>query len=479
MTAWLRIFIPVISGLGIYFLPVPNGVTELGWSYLSVFVGVIVALILEPFPPAFCSLVGVLLVVVLKIAPNKSGVELTSQEFIDWGLSGFQNSTVWLIFTAYVFSLGYQKTGLGQRLALHLISKFGKSSLGLGYAVAFADLILAPFIPSNTARSGGIIYPIVTSIPPMYNSSADHEPRKIGAYLCWNSLAITCVTSSMFLTGLAPNLLALSLVEETVHLKISWADWFIGFAPVGIVLFLLTPFLSYIFYPPTQKKSLTMPIWAKEQLKLLGAWSRREKIMGCLAILTLVLWIFGGPWISSATVGLLVLCLMVFTGVVSWQEVMMHNQAWSVLVWFATLVVLAGGLADVGVLSWLANGLIQTVVGYSATVVLVAMVTMFFLLHYFFASGTAHITALLPVFLLGVASAAPEVSILKFSMLLCFSLGLMGVITPFATGTSPIWYGSGYIETKKYWVLGAVMGAIYLLVLLLIGLPWLSFIGVN
>ena len=76
---------------------------------------------------------------------------------------------------------------------------------GLGYAIAITDLVLAPFIPSNAARSGGTIYPIVSSICPMFDSYPDKNPRKIGSYLNWVALATTCVSSSIFLTGAAPN----------------------------------------------------------------------------------------------------------------------------------------------------------------------------------------------------------------------------------------------------------------------------------
>jgi di/tricarboxylate transporter len=71
-----------------------------------------------------------------------------------WALSGFSNATVWLVFAAYMFACGYSKTGLGRRVALHLIRLMGNHTLGLGYAVTFADLALAPVTPSATARSG-------------------------------------------------------------------------------------------------------------------------------------------------------------------------------------------------------------------------------------------------------------------------------------------------------------------------------------
>ena len=111
-----------------------------------------------------------------------------------------------------MFAMGYEKTGLGRRLGLGLVEKLGKRTLGLGYAIALSDLVLAPFTPSNTARSGGTIFPIIRNIPVLYGSTPEENPRKIGSYLMWTAIATTCVTSSMFVTSLAPNLLALSIV---------------------------------------------------------------------------------------------------------------------------------------------------------------------------------------------------------------------------------------------------------------------------
>jgi L-tartrate/succinate antiporter len=54
-----------------------------------------------------------------------------------------------------------------------------------------------------------------------------------------------------------------------------------------------------------------------------------------------------------------------------------------------------------------------------------------------------------------------------FSILLAGSLGVMGIITPYATGPSPIWYGAGYISQARWWALGAIFGALYLVFILI------------
>lgn len=165
---------------------------------------------------------------------------------------------------------------------------------------------------------------------------------------------------------------------------------------------------------------------------------------------------------------LITLSLMILSGVISWDDLLGHKQAWNVLFWFATLVTLADGLAKVGFLKWFANTAAASMVGYSPTTVIMLLVVLFFVVHYLFASLTAHVTALLPVFLT-TAAAIPGVNML----LLCLSLGLMGIITPYATGPSPIYYGSGFVSRKDFWLQGFLFGAIFLAALVFLGVPYL------
>ncbi|WP_243439550.1 anion permease [Fundidesulfovibrio soli] len=471
MSLNIKALAPLIVGAALWALPVPAGLSPNAWSYFAIFAAVVVALILEPIAPALAGLAGVTLAALFKLVPMTAGKDATAADAIKWALSGFSDGTVWLIFGAFMFALGYEKTGLGKRLALTLIKVMGKKALGLGYAVALADLILAPFMPSNTARSGGTIFPVIKNIPPLYGSTPEDNPRGLGGYLMWTALATTCVTSSMFLTSLAPNILAQSLVEKTTKVVLTWNDWFMGFLPVGIVLFAITPLLAYILYPPTKKSSDDAPIWAGNELAKLGSITAREILMAVLALGALLSWIFLKDHVQATTVALAAICLMVVFKVVSWDDVIGYKQAWNVLAWFATLVTLADGLNKVGFLAWFAKSISGSMVGLSPTATMVGLVLVFFLSHYMFASVTAHVAAMLPV-MLAAAMAVPGLDIKLVSILLCGTLGIMGVITPYGTGPSPIYYGSGYVKGRDFWILGLVFGLVYLGAFLLIGFPW-------
>ena len=464
--------LPLAIGVILWFVPTPQGLQPYAWHYFALFVAVIAALVIEPIPAAAAGLIGVTLAAALNLVPATADKAPTTADAVRWALSGFSNGTVWLIFVAFMFAMGYEKTGLGKRIALLLIKTLGKSTLGLGYAVALADLALAPFTPSNTARSGGVIFPIIKNIPPLYGSTPESGARKIGGYLMWTALATTCITSTMFLTALAPNLLALSLLEKTTKLTIGWTEWFVHLAPACILLFVATPFLIYVIYPPEIKRSEDAPKWAGAELAKMGSITAKELTMASLAVFALLVWIFGGKLFDATIVALMALSLMILTKVVTWEDITSHKTAWNVLCWFGTLVALADGLGKVGFLKWFAALAAGAMSGFSVNALMVALVLLFFFIHYMFASLTAHTTALLPV-ILATAMGIPDIPMKTFSILICATLGLMGILTPYATGPSPVYYGCGYITRKEFWTLGFVFGVIFIAALVGIDFPYM------
>lgn len=264
---WGKAVVPMaMAAIIALVVPAPAGLAQHAWYFFAIFAGVIVALMFEPLPGGAIGFLGVTLVTVLASHVFYSPEELARPDFkpaneaLGWALSGFSNSTAWLIFGAFMFALGYEKTGLGRRIALVLVRLMGRRTLTLGYAVTAADLILAPFTPSNAARGGGTIYPVIRNLPALYDSKPnDPSARKIGSYIMWVAISSTCVNSSLFVTAMAPNLLAIEMVRKTAQAEIEWTQWFLAFAPVGIPLLLLVPLLTYWLYPPEIKEGTEVP----------------------------------------------------------------------------------------------------------------------------------------------------------------------------------------------------------------------------
>ena len=270
------------------------------------------------------------------------------------------------------------------------------------------------------------------------------------------------------LTALAPNLLAVDLMGRHTQHTLTWMEWATIMVPIMIPLFLLTPWLTYVIYPPTQKKSPEAPKWAAEELKKLGNVTFKEYLMAGLAVVALVLWIFGKEiGINATTTAICVMTVMVLTGIISWDDLLSEKAAFNVFIWFATLVALADGLKRVGVLDFIGKNSESMLSGLDTMALIISLLVLFYVLHYFFASTTAHVTALVPLFMVIATTFIPADQIIPFMVLLAGSLGVMGIITPYGSGPNPIWYGAGYISQAKWWGLGAIFGGLYLIFIIL------------
>ncbi|MEN3048509.1 MAG: anion permease, partial [Candidatus Caldarchaeales archaeon] len=129
----------------------------------------------------------------------------------------------------------------------------------------------------------------------------------------------------------------------------------------------------------------------------------------------------------------------------------------------------------VGFVKYAAGEFTKLIGGLDPTAVLVLILLFYFFIHYAFASITAHVTAVFPVIITVLLTFFSQQPLLA-AFAVAYTHGIMGVISPYATGPAPIFYGSGYIKGSDFWRLGFIYGLIYIVLLIAIGLPWLSVI---
>ncbi len=180
----------------------------------------------------------------------------------------------------------------------------------------------------------------------------------------------------------------------------------------------------------------------------MGRLSAREAGLGVLTLAAFGLWVFGSQKIHATTAILAAIALMLIFHVLQWDDVIGNRAAWDTIVYFATLLTLAEGLNHLGIVSWAARGVAGQLLGVSPVTAMIGFVVFFFLVHYAFASLTAHTVVVFPA-LLAAGAAYPGMPVKVFAMVLAYSIGLMGVITPYATGPAPVYFGSGFIPRRN------------------------------
>src|SRR5262249_58042931 len=139
------------------------------------------------------------------------------------GLSGYANVTVWLILAAFLFARGLVVTRLGERIAYGIVKRVGGSPLRLGSSIVRADLVMAPMTASNTARAGGILFPITLNVARVFGSEPGPTASRIGTFLMLALYHGDLVVSAMFLTACAPNPLVAEVVQKGSAGRVQWA----------------------------------------------------------------------------------------------------------------------------------------------------------------------------------------------------------------------------------------------------------------
>ncbi|XUT93170.1 anion permease [Ottowia caeni] len=224
--------------------------------------------------------------------------------------------------------------------------------------------------------------------------------------------------------------------------------------------------------------------FARERLDALGPITRGEGIMlGVFGVL-LVLWagipamFMGKSWaVDPTTTAFIGLALCLLTGVLTWEDVIKEKSAWDTIVWFGALVMMATFLNKLGLISWFSKsieaGIGQFGLGWMGATALLMLAYLY--AHYMFASTTAHITAMFAAFYgTGLALGAPA---LPFALMMAAASNIMMTLTHYATGTSPVIFGSGYTTLGEWWKAGFVMSVVLIIIWLVVGTAWWKVLG--
>ncbi|MCQ9641637.1 anion permease [Chryseobacterium sp. WG14] len=467
-----NVAITFIVALIIWFIPVPEGVTQDAWHLFAIFAATILGIILKAAPMGTMCMMAIAFTALTQVvAPGDAGKSITK------ALSGFGDKVIWLIGISFFIARGFIKTGLGNRIAFLFIRVFGKSSLGLAYGLGLADVCLAPAIPSNTARGGGIIYPIMKSMAISFDSVPEKPEthRKLGSFLTLNSYYMNLISSSMFLTGTASNPMCQKFAAN-LGIDITWMSWAAaGFLP-GAVAFFVVPLVLYKLYPPELKKTGDAPKMAAQKLKEMGPISRNEWLMLLAFFILLALWIFGGTLsIDATTTAFIGLTLLLLTSVLTWEDVKSEKGAWDTIVWFAVLVMMASSLNELGFIGWFSDLIKVKIGGLSWQVAFPVIIIVYFFSHYIFASATAHVAAMYAALLgVGVSLGIPP---MLLAMMLGFLGSIYGVLTHYGHGPAPVFFGSGYVDLKVWWLRGLEIGIVLLIIYMVVGGLWMKVLG--
>ena len=446
-------------------LPLPDGVDPQGWRITGIFFATIAGLMLQPLPGSQVVLLGVTMLVLVGRVP------------MDRALTGYSAASVWMVLAAMLMSRALRDSGLARRIALLFVRAIGKTSLGLGYALHLTDLTLATGVPSITARSASIVFPIARSISSLYDSVPGKTAPRLGTFLMTCMYQTSVVASAMFFYSSAANILLGELANEFTGLEITWTSWFIAGLVPGIVSSLAVPYLVLRVLPPEITHTPAAPEFAQTELDKLGPIRGTEAIVFGVFVFLVGFWVVSSyvDWLSAGLVAFVGLAVLFVTQALTWDTALSERSAWDVFVWYGGLLTMGGLLNDTGSTTAFATWVGAWFVGVPWLVVLVITLVVYFYTHYFFASTTAHALALYGPFVVLLVGVGAPPAVVVYSLL--FLNNLQAGLTHYGTTTSPVIFIEGYVSFRDWWRTGFYASVLNLVIWLAVGVVWWRVLG--
>jgi DASS family divalent anion:Na+ symporter len=429
----------------------------------AIFITAILAVVIDALP--------ILLAAILALA----AAVLTGTLEPKQAYSGFSEGFILLIIAAFMVARGVVNSGFGHRIALLLVSKFGKSTLRLGYCIAVADAIIAPAFPSNTAR-GAVLYPIAYSLSVDSGSQPHDETRKrLGSYLMMMGIVSLTISSALWLTAMAANPAGARMAKD-LGIEITFGSWFLAASLPSLAALAVIPYVLYKIFPPGLKETPEAPKAARARLRDMGPMTRAEWITGVTFVLMVIGWALSSRIdIDAAAIAFLGLGVLMLTGVYRMEDLKSEGEALGILIWFSVLYTLSTSLNELGFMSYVGDLIANRLHGLSWPVVYLALVCLYVLIHYLFVSQSAQLLALFGIFT-GVATNAGVPPALMAFMLL-FATNFFAAITPQASSANVIFIGSEYITQREVYRVGGLITLANLAIFLVVGTPWILFLG--
>ena len=458
----LKQAVPFAIALGIWFCPVPAGLTAPAWHLFAVFAAAIASVLIGAFPLLTASMLAV------------GAIVLTGTITPVQAYSGFANSSVLLVVVAFIVAQAVVKSGLGRRISLFMVSRFGGSSLGLAYSIVLTDAAIAPAFPSNTAR-GGVLFPIVLSVVTGAGSKPeDPEGRRLGGYLMFCGMASLALSSALWMTATSCNPIAVQIVQKA-GLEINFGKWFLASAVPSLIAIGLLPLIVAKIFPPRVGKTPEAPAAARRDLASMGSMSRDEWITAATFVLMVAGWVFGSKLdLNTTSVAFMGFGVLLLANVITLDDVAKQGDTLATFLWLSILFAMSGQLNELGFMGYVGERLASGLGGLSWTTLYVTLIVLYVVIHYLFVSQTSQVLALFGVFLdVGTRGGVP-LPLMSFGLL--FASSYFSVITPQGGSQNIIFAASGYLTQRELYKLGLIITLAFLAIYLLIGSPWVYFV---
>lgn len=164
--------------------------------------------------------------------------------------------------------------------------------------------------------------------------------------------------------------------------------------------------------------------------------------------------------------------LMFILNVVKWADVVKNGSIWSTLLFYGSAIAMATKITTLGVTTWVGESVSGALGGFAWPIAFAIVVLAYFFARYLFASATAHILALYPVFLTAAIAVGTPPMLAAFFLAIGATNTANG-LTPMAGGAALTAGQSGMITTAEWFRKNFWLSLVMLGIFAVVGIPWM------
>lgn len=459
----------------------PSTLTPMGHALLTTLVFMLVLWVTEAVGYAASSFFLIVsFTFLVAFSPDaETGKLIGTNNALGMALSGF-SSTAWVLVVAALFlSSAIEKSGLGERIGLIILSRMGARPKRVLLGVLIMAFILTVFIPAQAANAA-LMTAVAMGIIEAFKIERKNNLAKGMLLLVAFG---TGIAGMGILTSGAPPIQTAAFIAQATKHQITWLHWALYGMPFALVMGAILYFMVLRMFPVGNEELSGGPELIRRQLTKLGPLTSRERNLLIIMLATIFLWATGNILhpLDSSTVALIAVVAMFFPGigVATWKE-MATKVNWGTLMLFGAAISMGQYLLKSGAAAWVAkNTIIALGVDKWPFLLMIGAGGLFFAIFALaFSARSAAVAALVPT-AIGFAQGLtiPGLSVWGLTLILYYTIQF-SVILPVNTPMSMVAYSTDTFSSDEMMKLGIPLVIIAVLMMVLFSATYWRWVGV-
>lgn len=437
-------------------MPTPEGLSREGLNAIAIFVLCLIFWVTNAVPLMITSLFAIILLPWLGVLDSKTAYAL------------FGNQAVFFILGAFILASALMQSGLSTRIALVLLKRFDSNMRSLLFGVLLLPALLS-FIMSEHAVAAMMLPIIIEVAKALHLQSGSKYGKSLFLAAAWGAIIGGIGT---FLGG-ARAILAVGILEETTGVTIGFLEWIIAALPIVVVMLAVAYLLlSWMIRGETQQVSDATQ-YLENRVAEMGEWSRNEKYVGALMLLTVAAWATLGHTLGLANIALAAVVVAFLFKMLSWKQVQ-KDVNWGIILMYGGAIALGYALDQSGAARWIIESVIDN--WMLSTFAFIFVLSLLAKILTEGMSNTAVVALMMPV---GVALSLqygldPRIATLA----LAIPSGLAFML-PMSTPATALAISSSYVNTPDTIRTGAILNIVSIAIFMAVAVWYWPLIGLS